>query len=132
MAEGLPVDFDPQQISPFLEKIARDCDAELRAIAEQRDLDIARLNSEAHAASRRLFRHGADQLRARLELERSRYLARLRSDLRRQHWDILAEAQQRLLETVSERFDDAWKDPQRQWEWCRYWLHIFLNSDVLD
>lgn len=124
MAERLPVDFDPRQVSLFLEKIALDCDTELRDIAENRDAEIARIRADAHAESRRLFRHSAEQLSARLALERSRYLARVRSDLRRQQWEILVESQQRVLEAVSDRLRKAWEDPERQWEWSRYWLEL--------
>ena len=123
----LPDDFDQRQLAGFLDKIARDCDAELRAIAERRDAEIARISAAAHAESRRLFRQGAQQLRARLALQESRQLARLRSELRRRHWAILAESQQRAFEAVNERFRAAWQDPQRQWEWCRFWLRAALE-----
>jgi hypothetical protein len=122
MAERLPTDFDPRQVSLFLEKIALDCDTELRDLAEKRDAEIARIRGDAYAESRRLFRHGAEQLCTRLTLERSRYLARVRSDLRRQQWEILVESQQHVLKAVSDRFWKAWEDPDRQWEWSRYWL----------
>lgn len=127
MNARLPTDFDPQQVSLFLDKIAQDCDAELRDIATNRDAEIARIRGEAHAESRQLFRHSAEQLRTRLALERSRYLARARSDLRRQQWEILVESQQRVLEAVSDRYFQAWEDPDRQWEWCRYWLMLALE-----
>ncbi|MGI9262148.1 MAG: hypothetical protein ACR2QR_08935 [Woeseiaceae bacterium] len=124
MAAGLPVDFDPQQVSLFLDKIALDCDTELREIAEKRDAEIARIRGDAYAESRRLFRHSAEQLSTRLELEQSRYLARVRSDLRRQQWEILVESQQHVLKAVSDRFCKAWEDPDRQLEWCRFWLEL--------
>ena len=124
MAKRLPVDFDPRQVSLFLEKIELDCESELREIEENRDAEIARIRGEACAESRRLFRHSADQLRTWLALERSRYLARVRSDLRRQRWEILAESQQHVLMVVSDRFRKAWEDPGRQWEWSRYWLEM--------
>jgi len=124
MAAGLPVDFDPRQVSLFLEKIALDCDTELRDIAEKRDAEIARIRGDAYAESRRLFRHSAEQLSTRLALEQSRYLARVRSDLRRQQWEILVKSQQRVLKAVSDRFWKAWEDPNRQLEWCRFWLEL--------
>jgi hypothetical protein len=124
MATGLQVDFDPRQVSLFLEKIALDCDTELRDIAEKRDTEIARIRGDAHVESRRLFRHSAEQLCTRLALERSRYLARVRSDLRRQQWEILVASQQRVLKAVSDRFWNAWQDPERQWEWSRYWMEL--------
>jgi flagellar biosynthesis/type III secretory pathway protein FliH len=124
MAAHLPVDFNPRQVSLFLEKIALDCDTELHDIAERRDAEIARIRGDAYAESRRLFRHSAEQLRTRLALERNRYLARVRSDLRRQQWEILVESQQHVLKAVSDRFWKAWEDPDRQWEWSRYWLEM--------
>jgi vacuolar-type H+-ATPase subunit E/Vma4 len=124
MAARLPVDFNPRQVSLFLEKIALDCDTELLDIAAKRDAEIARIRADAYAESRRLFRHSAEQLSARLALERSRYLARVRSDLRRQQWEILVESQQHVLEAVSDRFRKAWEDPDRQSEWSRYWLEL--------
>jgi len=127
MDEHLPADFDPQQVSLFLDKVAQDCDAELREIAANRDAEIAGVRGDAHVESRRLFRHSAEQLRTRLVLEQSRYLARVRSDLRRQQWEILTESQQRVLEAVSDRFRKAWEDPEGQWEWCRYWLAFALE-----
>lgn len=127
MDEPLPTDFDPQQVKLFLDKIARDCDTELQEIAANRDAGIARIRADAHVESRRLFRNSAEQLRNRLVLERGRYLARVRSDLRRQQWDILAESQKRVLEAVSDRFRRAWEDPGRQSEWCRYWLGFALE-----
>ena len=122
-----PTDFDPQHVALFLDKIAQDCDAELHDIATNRDAEIARIRGEAYAESRQLFRHSAEQLRTRLALERSRYLARARSDLRRQQWEILVESQQRVLEAVSDRYFKSWEDPDRQWEWCRYWLMLALE-----
>lgn len=127
MNSHLPADFDPQQVSLFLDKIARDCDTELREIAANRDAGIARIRGDAHVESRRLFRHSAEQLRSRLALEQSRFLARVRSDLRRQQWEILVESQQRVLDAVTDRFRRAWEDPDRQWEWCRYWLALALE-----
>ena len=127
MDSQISAEFDPQQVSLFLDKIAEDCESELRDIAVNRDAEIARIRREAHAESRRLFRHGAEQLRSRLALERSRYLARVRSDLRRQQWEILVESQQRVLDAVSDRFCKAWENPDRQWEWCRYWLALALE-----
>ncbi len=127
MDSRLPTEFDPQQVSLFLDKIAQDYDAELRDIAANRDAGIARIRGDAYVESRRLFRYSAELLRTRLELERSRYLARVRSDLRRQRWEILVESQQRVLEAVSDRFFKAWEDPDRQWEWCRYWLAAALE-----
>ena len=127
MDARLPAEFDPQQVSLFLDKIAADCDAELRDIAANRDAEIARIQAEAHAESRRLFRQNAEQLRARLDIERSRYLARVRSELRRQQWEVLVKSQQRVLEAVSNRFAEAWRDPDRQWEWCQYWLALALD-----
>ena len=124
MAKRLPVDFDPRQVSLFLEKIEQDCDTELREIEEKRDAEIARIRGDAYAESRRLFRYSAEQLCTRLALERSRYLARVRSDLRRQQWEILVESQQNVLMAVSDRFWKAWEDPDRQWEWSRYWLEL--------
>lgn len=124
MDSRLPADFDPQQVSLFLDKVAQDCDTELREIAANRDAEIAGVLGDAHVESRRLFRHSAEQLRSRLVLEQSRYLARVRSDLRRQQWEILTESQQRVLEAVSDRFRKAWEDPEGQWEWCRYWLAL--------
>ncbi len=127
MDAHLPADFDPRQVALFLDKIAQDRDTELREIEQQRDADIARIRADAHSESRRLFRQSAEQLRARLALEKSRHLARVRSDLRRQRWEVLAESQQRVLEAVSDRFRKAWEDPQRQWEWCRYWMQLALE-----
>ena len=124
MAAQLPIDFNPRQVSLFLEKIALDCDTELRDIAQRRDAEIARIRGDAYAESRRLFRHSAEQLSTWLALERNRYLARVRSDLRRQQWEILVESQQQVLEAVSDRFGKAWEDPDRQWEWSRYWLEL--------
>ncbi len=127
MDAHLPADFDPRQVALFLDRIARDRDIELREIAQQRDAEIARIRGDAHGESRRLFRQSAEQLRSRLALERNRYLARTRSDLRRQRWEVLAESQLRVLDAVSNRFRKAWEDPQRQWEWCRYWLQQALD-----
>ena len=127
MDSRLPADFDPQQVSLFLDKVAQDCDTELREIAANRDAGIARISGDANAESRRLFRHSVEQLRTRLVLEQNRYLARVRSDLRRQQWEILTESQQRVLEAVSDRFLKAWEDPQGQWQWCRYWLALALE-----
>ena len=62
MDEHLPADFDPQQVSLFLDKVAQDCDAELREIAANRDTEIARIRGDAHVESRRLFRHSVEQL----------------------------------------------------------------------
>lgn len=127
MDERSPADFDLQQVSLFLDKVAEDCDTELREIAANRDAEIARIRGDAHVESRHLFRHSAEQLRTRLVLEQSRYLARVRSDLRRQQWEILTESQQRVLEAVSDRFRKAWEDPEGQWQWCRYWLALALE-----
>ncbi len=127
MDTRISAEYDPQQVALFLDKIAEDCDAELREIALNRDAEIARIRGEAHAESRSLLRHGAGQLRSRLELERSRYLARVRSDLRRQQWEILVESQQRVLEAVSNRFYKAWENPDRQRQWCQYWLRAALE-----
>ncbi|MGI9304461.1 MAG: hypothetical protein ACR2RB_17410 [Gammaproteobacteria bacterium] len=124
MDARVPVDFDPQQVSLFLEKIAQDCDTELRDIAGKRDAEIARIRGDAYAESHRLFRRSAEQLCARLVLERGRYLARVRSDLRRKKWKILVESQQRALKAVSDRFWNAWEVPDRQWEWSQYWLEL--------
>ena len=128
MDTRIPDNFDPRQVSLFLDKIDRDREAELAEIARRRDTDIAAILGEARAEARRLFRHGAEQLRARLELERSRDLARLRSALRRQQWGILVAAQQQVIAAVAERLRQAWEDPERQTQWCRFWLDAALQQ----
>lgn len=144
MDTRLPENFDSQQVSRFLDKIAQDCDTELQEIVKKRDAEIARIRSDAHVESRRLFRYSAEQLDVRLTQERSRYLARVRSDLRRRQWELLVASQERILEAISARFHDAWLDPHRQWQWCRYWMefarqqagdnaiHIRLGKDALE
>lgn len=127
MADPVSAAADPDQVARFVARIAADRDAELAAVAQARDAEIARLRGAAHAESRRLLRLGAEQVRARLAQERGRHLARVRADLRRREWEILADAQQRVLDAVLERLADAWRDPDRQWEWCRFWLLAALE-----
>ena len=127
MDRDLPASFDPQQVSLFLDKIERDRDNELADIARQREAEVGRILADARSESRRVFRQSAARLRTRLALEHSCDLARLRSELRRRQWDILVTLQQHLLEAVSNRLLEAWKDPERQWQWCRFWLEAALE-----
>ncbi len=127
MDKDLPANFDPQQVSLFLDKIERDRDNELDEIARQRDAEMTHILGDARRESRRVFRQSAAQLRTRLALEQSRDLARLRADLRRRQWEILVAQQQNLLEAVSNRLLGAWQDPDRQWQWCRFWLDAALE-----
>ena len=122
-----PINFDPQQAAPFLEKIARERDGELARIARDRDMRVARILSEAHSESRHLFRRSVEEYRGRLQQEEDRYLARVRSELRRQRWKILKATQDRAIEAIWQRFLQAWNDPDEQWVWCRYWLRQALD-----
>ncbi len=127
MDRELPANFDPQQVSLFLDKIERDRDSELTEIGRQRDAEITRILDDARSESRRIFRQSAALLRARLNMEQDRDLARLRSDLRRRQWEILVALQQQLIEAASSRLVKAWEDPGLQWQWCRFWLEAALQ-----
>lgn len=117
-----PLSFDPQHVATFLAKIDRDRQAKEAQIAHERDLSVARILADAHAESRRVFRRNAAEARARRESQTARVLARVRSDLLRERWNILVATQQRALEAIWREFLAAWQDPQQQLHWCRYWL----------
>ena len=117
-----PLVFDPQQVAPFLEKIARERESELARIARERDTEVARLLAEAHREARQLFGRSVQETRGRLQQEDERYLARVRSGLRRERWKILKTTQAQAVEAIWQRFLQAWDDPSQQLAWCRYWV----------
>lgn len=117
-----PIVFDPQQVAPFLEKIARERDRELARIARERDAETARILGEAYSEARHLFRHSVEDTRDRLQQEQDRYLARVRSELRRERWKILKSTQAKAVEAIWQRFLQAWDEPPLQLLWCRYWV----------
>jgi vacuolar-type H+-ATPase subunit H len=117
-----PIVFDPQQVAPFLEKIARKRDSELSRITRERDAEMARILGDAYREARHLFRRSVQDTRDRLQQEQDRYLARVRSELRRERWKILKSTQAQAVEAIWQRFLQAWDDPSMQLLWCRYWV----------
>jgi hypothetical protein len=117
------VDVEPQQVTVFLDKIARDRDRELQNIDTRKHEKIAQLRHEAFAESRRIHRQATKQARARQSQKHDRYLATANAKLRRRHWRLLTDLQQRVVDVVWERMMQSWNNPEHQWRWCRMWLN---------
>ncbi len=116
------VDVEPQQVTVFLDKIARDRDRELQHIETQKHEKIAQLRHEAFTESRRIHHQASQQARARQSQKHDRYLATVNATLRRRHWRLLTEFQQRVADAVWARMMQAWINSEHQWRWCRVWL----------
>lgn len=115
-------DVEPQQVTVFLDKIVRDRDRELQDIETQKRDQIAQLRADAFAESRRVHNKAAKQARATQAQRHDRYLAGVNAKLRRRHWRLLTDLQQRALDAVWTRMMQAWNDAEHQWGWCRAWL----------
>ncbi len=127
MNRRTPIDFEPRDIGAFLKKIEHDRDQELAQIDLRRKSEVRRILGNAYKESHRIHKQAAQQLRARRRLERDRYLAGVRADLRRRRWKVLTRVQQRAADVVWRRLLRAWLDPDRQWTWCRMWLDAALQ-----
>jgi len=128
------VQFDPRHVDTFLSKIHADRDEELRKIQEQVDIEVAKIRKAAYRSARTLVHDIAKTAREREARDRDRYLYKVRAELKREHWKILAELQAHVLARAGELFQAAWRDPARQWGWCRYWLDAamgFANGAAL-
>ncbi len=122
MTHRKQVDVEPQQVTIFLDKIARDRDRELQNIETQKHNKIAQLRREAFAESRRVHNQATKQARARQSQKHDRYLATVNAKLRRRHWRLLTDLQQRVVDAVWARMMQAWNNSEHQWSWCRVWL----------
>jgi hypothetical protein len=122
MSDQKRVDVEPQQVTVFLDKIARDRDRELQDIETQKQDRIAQLRHEAFAESRRIHHKATEQARATQSQKHDRYLATVNAKLRRRHWRVLTDLQQRVVDAVWERMMQSWNKPGSQWRWCRVWL----------
>ncbi len=115
--------IEPQQVRVFLDKIARDRDRELQNIEAQRRDKIVRLRREAFAESRRIHHQASKKARDDQSRKHDRYVATINAKLRRRHWRLLTDLQQRVVDSVWTRMMEAWNDPSTQWRWCRAWVN---------
>lgn len=122
MTHPTRADVAPRAVAVFLDKIARDRDHELQTIETQKRSKIAQLRREAFAESRRMHHQVSAQVRARQSQKQDRYLATVNAKLRRRHWRLLTDLQQRVVEGVWARMIQAWDHSEHQWRWCRAWL----------
>jgi len=128
------VQFDPRHVATFLSKIRADRDEELRKIQEQVDIEVTKIRKAAYRSSRELVHDIAKTARERESRDHDRFLYKVRAELKREHWKILAELQAHVLAKAGDLFQAAWRDPARQWDWCRYWLDTamgFANGAAL-
>lgn len=125
----------PDQAEQFLAKIAADRDEKLHAIERALRDECARVRREAYTASRAFHRDQAQAAREGMRSDWARELSRLRADIRRRRWQVLQGLQTQVLERLLALLEQAWRDPQMQWAWCKTWLDAALahaNSLPLD
>ena len=122
MNQRPPINFEPQKIEAFLAKIENDLNLELQRVEDQKEKKVKRIHRRAYAEAGRLYKQAAKQAQDRRNLERNRYLAEVRANLRRRRWRLLTKCQTHALDLVWIRFLRAWLDPTSQWSWCRLWL----------
>jgi len=119
-------------VSTFLGKIDQDRHAELDAVREAAEQEIAGIIADAYSESRRFHRENADAARRTQALEHDRRLSRARAELRRQRWQLLHAMQTRAMVRVKELVLEQWLLPERQLEWCEYWLRRALQRSGSD
>lgn len=115
--------FDPRHVETFLTKIRADRDEaiqEIRGCAEQ---EIAKIRKDAYRAARALARKTIKSAREQEALERDRFLYKIKSELKREHWKVLESLRQEVLRRARETFEAAWAQPAQQWAWCESWLN---------
>lgn len=116
------LDFDPRHVETFLTKIYADRDAAISEIRDYADKEIAKIRKEAFRNTHDLARKTIRTTRELEAQERDRYIYKVKAELKREHWKVLAELRQQVLEKARTTFESAWKDPQQQWTWCRSWI----------
>ncbi len=124
------LEFDPQQVASFLEKIARDRDRTLQEIEAGKAARIAEIRAGAFAECRNIHRKASAQSRQSQQQMNERYSAVVKARLRRRRWRLMTETQQRLAEAIWLRMIEAWNDGDGQWRWCRYWITAARRASV--
>lgn len=122
MGTDFPVEFHAQHVQVFLDKIARDRDLEIAAIDRQVAAEVAALRRQTHEQARQLARRVITATRERERRQRDRSMYKIRSELTRQRWQILDAVHSEVLSLANGLFMQAWRDPERQLQWCRYWV----------
>jgi vacuolar-type H+-ATPase subunit E/Vma4 len=122
MSANFPIEYNTRHIEAFLQKIARYRDFELQQINKQVDEEVRKIRQEAHGQARRLARRVIGETRERERRQRDRYLYKLHSELTRERWGILTQTRERVFQDLLGRFEHAWADPDRQCDWCRFWI----------
>ncbi len=117
-----PISPDARHVEAFLRKIARHRDDELQQIDSQVAGEVVKIRRQAYADARQLVRRVATDTRERERRQRDRFLYKVRSELTRDRWHVLEEIRGRVTADVHRRFEDAWREPHRQWQWCRFWI----------
>ncbi len=118
------MEFDTKHVREFLNKISRDREQEIRSLEDQAFAECERVRADAHETARNFFTQTVERVRLDRQLERERSLSRVRAELRRRRWEALKALQQRALDRVRERMAEAWRDADRQWSWCTFWLDV--------
>jgi len=120
--DNTELDFDPRHVETFLRKIHSDRDAEIEEISARAASEIAKIRKAAFSSNRALAHRTIKAAREQEARERDRYLYKVKSELKRQHWQILAELRQQVLAKARATFEAAWNDPLQQWAWCKSWI----------
>lgn len=119
---GSPIDFDPRHVETFLSRIREDRDRELAAVRQRVEAETAQIRTDGHRAARRLAHEMLTGVRERERREHDRFLYKVRAELIRERWSILDDLRRQAGDAVRARFEEAWRDGDRQWKWCCYWV----------
>ena len=122
MSAEFPIEYNTRHVEAFLEKIARHRDLELQQINQLLHGEVGKIRQQAHTQARQLARRVVSDAREQERRRQDRYLYKLRSELTRERWGILKQIRQRVVQDLGSRFEHAWADEVRQYEWCRFWV----------
>jgi len=122
--------FESEQLPEFLEHIARMEAEEIEKLRKEYRDAARQVRTEARRRSRKYHRRVCEEIRARLESDRARRLARTQSELRRRRWEMLRELEQTARGKIREELRSRWNDSSRQASWCRYWLRQCRHLDA--
>ena len=129
------LDFDPRHIETFLNKISKDRESAIKKIQDHTEEEIRKIRKEAFRNARAFAHRTNTATREEEARKRSRLLYKASAELKREHWSIIAELRQTVLDKVSAKFYDAWKEPEQQWAWCTGWLDtatLLAHNEELD
>lgn len=121
------LDFDPRHIETFLKKIVTDRDTAIEKIRNHTKEEISRIRKEAFRSARALAHRTNTANREREERNRNRQVYKVSAELKREHWSIIAELRQAVLDRVGAKFYGAWKEAEKQWAWCVGWLDTAMT-----